>query len=1207
MNNKEWYAIGLDTSQFDKAGKQVVDGFNRIESQARQSSAKMDNAFNNILKGAAAYLSVSALSRFGREIINVRGEFQQLEIAFETMLGSKAKADQLMQEAITFASKTPFTLTDVAANIKQLMAMGIATENVIDTMKALGDVAAGVSVPISRVAINYGQVATMGKLQGRELRDFAMAGIPLVDELAKNLGKAKTEIQDMVEAGQIGFKDVEYAFQTMASEGGKFYNLMEKQNASVTGQISNLRDKIDVMMNSIGEANEGLIYKGISGIANLVEHYEEVAKVLGVLITTYGAYKAAVITAAVAQKAMVASGSIAAWFELAKGIRTAKDAQIAFNLATKANPYGLILAGISAVVTALILFQKKTDDLTGVTADFTKNLSEATGEAKKLFKAITDSKTGTDQHAKAIQTVNDKYREYLPNLLTEKSSLEDIQKAQDAVTEAMARSLAFKAQQDQLTKLKTTTDEATKTFYLSIDKASGEMSDAQKGQIKALVEQYKDQIKAEFEKTGEMSDTFSIDLYKIFNETTGGSIGTQAAHRIKTAIIDLIESEKELDSQTTGLKTTYESYLEALGLTGQKGDQVNETLRTVQQQIDSTTAAIAEAEKRLTEMRSPGSTSTVKDIEDQAKVVSELKKQLELLTGVKERSRQVVKDIGQQISDLYKQLETADEKDKQIIAERIVKLQEELLLRERLVDAAVKAVRNESVPAKTTPMKQNIFSGNIQAVKGANAEYSKLADRMARAKTEAEELQKQLDAEKFQKTGEALQGASVVFQELANSIRESNPELADLIDNLGMISNIGANLASGNYFGAAATGIQFLSASFGKMMDNSKVLERLSKPWEEFEEWIARSNRELKQYIKLRDEAIGGARYGSSDSLIDATKQDITDAQKMLDELNLTFQFKGDGLFNKSKKEIGKKVDKMVEALGGGMMKLEDVKEWGIGFWKKSKATFSYDLSQLLYKDGEFTVDKLNDLINEGIVTDENVIKAVDDYLSLIDQLTAAEKAKQELLTATAASNIADSIIDGFKEGYKGAADFADNFESLMKDAVYNALRIKALEEPLKKWYEDFAESMESGGGLTTSEIDDLQEGYNRIIDDFNSKLNEAAKISGLDFSKEEDFAREASSKGFAAMSQDSANELNGRFTAIQGHTYSMSENVKVLPSINTNIETLTSRSADILNHLAGIHENTNQLSRLERIENDMSAVKSGINDMNLKGLKLRT
>lgn len=281
-------------AQFNKLAEKAAISrmeLDKTRQKTEQTTREMGSLQSMLLKvgGTAALLSI------GKQIIQVRGEFQQLGIAFETMLGSKEKSDKLMQEAIQFAQKTPFTLTDVASNIKQLLAMGIATEGVMQTMKALGDVAAGVSVPISRVAINYGQVATLGKLQQREIRDFAMAGIPLIDELAKNLGRAKNEISDMVEAGKIGFADVERAFQTMAGEGGKFYNLMEKQNKSVTGQISNLQDKVQVMMNSIGQSNEGLIYGGISGLANLVEHYEEVLTAIGSLVAVYGAYKTAIV------------------------------------------------------------------------------------------------------------------------------------------------------------------------------------------------------------------------------------------------------------------------------------------------------------------------------------------------------------------------------------------------------------------------------------------------------------------------------------------------------------------------------------------------------------------------------------------------------------------------------------------------------------------------------------------------------------------------------------------------------------------------------------------------------------------------------------------------------------------------------------------------------------------------------------------------
>ena len=282
--------------------KKLQDGLSRsnqsVSEWARNAQKEgliVERSFKQVQQAAAAYVSFRFAKQVGQDIIAVRGEFQQLNIALETMLGNKAKADQMMDDIITMGMKTPFTVRDVSANVKQLMAMGVEADNVLNTMKSLGDVAAGVSVPISRLAINYGQVATLGKLQQREIRDFAMAGVPLIEELAKNMGKTKQEITDMVSESKIGFKDVEHAFQTMSGEGGKFFNLMEKQNASVTGQISNLRDKIDLMLNDIGKSNEGVIYGGIEGLGNLVTHYEDVLKILKVLTITYGSYKAAAI------------------------------------------------------------------------------------------------------------------------------------------------------------------------------------------------------------------------------------------------------------------------------------------------------------------------------------------------------------------------------------------------------------------------------------------------------------------------------------------------------------------------------------------------------------------------------------------------------------------------------------------------------------------------------------------------------------------------------------------------------------------------------------------------------------------------------------------------------------------------------------------------------------------------------------------------
>ncbi|MDR1161273.1 MAG: tape measure protein [Tannerellaceae bacterium] len=262
---------------------------------AEDVSSKIERSVKQAGGAFAAFGGGAALAGLIKQIVNVRGEIQQLEIAFETMLGSKERADKMMADIKQLALSTPFTLTEVADNTKQLIAMGIATENAIDTVKALGDVAAGVSVPLSRIAINYGQVSALGKLQSREIRDFAMAGIPIVEELGKQLGKTAAEIYKMVEAGKIGFPAVEQAFKNMSGEGGKFYNLMEKQNASVTGQISKLQDEFQLMFNAIGQENEGVIYDAISGASSLVANYEQIGKTILELVAVYGAYRAVMI------------------------------------------------------------------------------------------------------------------------------------------------------------------------------------------------------------------------------------------------------------------------------------------------------------------------------------------------------------------------------------------------------------------------------------------------------------------------------------------------------------------------------------------------------------------------------------------------------------------------------------------------------------------------------------------------------------------------------------------------------------------------------------------------------------------------------------------------------------------------------------------------------------------------------------------------
>ncbi|MDR2765435.1 MAG: tape measure protein [Tannerella sp.] len=278
--------------------KPVIYQYQQLERTGMSALRNLGNAANASASGFDKFQSL--LLKFGAgfslagiigQVVNIRGEIQQLGISFETMLGGKLEAENMMREIAEFAQKTPFTLTEVASNTKQLMAMGISSEKVMNTMKSLGDVAAGLSVPISRLAINYGQVASLGKLEQREIKDFALAGVPLVEELANMMGKTRGEIMNMVTAGSIGFPLVERAFKNMSDEGGLFYNLMEKQNASVTGQISKLKDQVQLMMNEIGSLSEGAIYGAVNLSAKLVENYKQVGETMVALASVWGVYR----------------------------------------------------------------------------------------------------------------------------------------------------------------------------------------------------------------------------------------------------------------------------------------------------------------------------------------------------------------------------------------------------------------------------------------------------------------------------------------------------------------------------------------------------------------------------------------------------------------------------------------------------------------------------------------------------------------------------------------------------------------------------------------------------------------------------------------------------------------------------------------------------------------------------------------------------
>lgn len=332
MNSDEGkigFSLELDDA---KLKRQIADSgkqFQQLADQVESDGARMDNAISGIGSAVTSLGLAWSMQSFAKEVANVRGEFQKLQVAMETMLQSKSKAEALMAQMVQTAATTPFGLQEVAGGAKQLLAYGMEAEKVNETLIRLGDIAAGLSIPLGDLVYLYGTTMTQGRLYTQDFNQFVGRGIPLVSELAKQFGVAENKVKGLVEEGKVGFPEIQKVIENLTNAGGTFGGLMEKQSQTISGQISNIEDSFDMMFNEIGQNNEGIINDALSATSFLVENYKQVAEAIGTLVAAYGVYKATLMT-------MTAYTNAAYSYEIAqlKAVLAEKGAEIDADLAT---------------------------------------------------------------------------------------------------------------------------------------------------------------------------------------------------------------------------------------------------------------------------------------------------------------------------------------------------------------------------------------------------------------------------------------------------------------------------------------------------------------------------------------------------------------------------------------------------------------------------------------------------------------------------------------------------------------------------------------------------------------------------------------------------------------------------------------------------------------------------------------------------------
>lgn len=730
MNGKNaiWYSQAIDNSGLKKGETEAKAIWNQMGNDAEKTGARISNIWKGVL-------STAAIAGFVKQMVKYRGEFQQLEIAFTTMLKSGDKAKKLMSDLTQFAAETPFGLQSAASGAKQLIAYGSTAESVIGELRMLGDVAAGTGQSINDLVYLYGTLRTQGRAFAMDIRQFAGRGIPIYDELAKVLNTSKDKVNEFVTAGKVGFAEIEQAFKNMTSAGGMYGGLMEEQSKSVTGRIEQLRDAIDMMFNDIGKSSEGIIYSAISGATSLVENYEKIGKVLAGLITTYGTYKAVLIATASIQKSNIILGEVRAFLQLTKAIKSAKDAQLLLNMAMKSNPLIMLASIVAGITAAVSSFRKRTDEA----ADSVLGLARAQKTAGEEFdkeaakvKALQDvmnnGKVAYDARKKALNELKGIIPGYNAQLTEEGVLINNNTDAIKAYLTQLERQIKMKAAQEEL-------EEAYR------QKRQLEKERIEKEETLRLAQDY--QYKITPQKSDSKVGTALANA--MFGNTSVINDATAAVNRAQGALDNIDAKLRDNASVIAELNREIET-------TGTTTGGASDGISTFAEQLATATQNVESLGQELAKLRSGETPSAdyAKDIAEKEKELKDAQGRLNTLLGIDPKRLKADTDEARKYLDEYEKIVlSARERlaSEEVQLERD-KIEDKLALIEfdrKQTIIAIEQTRDEALKAWVSGGKSaGDFDGSIfqDLINQANirAEFDTGSETAERVKQKQEEL-----------------------------------------------------------------------------------------------------------------------------------------------------------------------------------------------------------------------------------------------------------------------------------------------------------------------------------------------------------------------------------------------------------------------------------------------------------------------------------
>lgn len=515
-------------------------------------------------KALAVIGGAGVLKALGSEMIRVRGEFQSMQTAIETMVG-KDVAGQLIPQIKELAKISPLTMSDMVGAEKMMLGFNIQAEDTIKYLKAISDISMGESSKFNSLTLAFSQMSAAGKLMGQDLNQMINAGFNPLQQISEKTGKSIATLKDEMSKGAVSAEMVQQAFIDATSAGGKFYNMSENASKTINGQLSMMQDALDSVFNELGTKSESVIMDGIQMTTSLIQNYETVGKVLAGLVVTYGTYRTAVMLVTAAE-----NGHSAATMVMRGRILLAQKAQALLNATMLKNPYVLLATAAIGAASAIWALSKRTTEAQEVQERYNASKENTIRkeeahrqEIQRLISVASDEVEATANRNGAIEALKKAYPGIIEKYIDEEGHLTNLIQLQKELNEEQSKKKAEsnQARLDAINAKVRNQEEYVSRMSGSeeaIKEANDVLKELQRQQKEAQTAVNSDYINARIEEAKKLSDIElkkSISQWKSsLSKVTGDIIGDFSRDEVSSFIKSLESILSAREKQTKNKK-----------------------------------------------------------------------------------------------------------------------------------------------------------------------------------------------------------------------------------------------------------------------------------------------------------------------------------------------------------------------------------------------------------------------------------------------------------------------------------------------------------------------------------------------------------------------------------------------------------------------------------------------------------------------------